>query len=134
MAPYIRPLLLTAGTLALVLGVIGIFVPLLPTTPFVLLAAACYARSCERCHRWLVTHRWFGNFIRNWHEHHGVTRRQKASALSLLWAGIALSATFGTNSWWVRLMLVAIALCTTVYLVRLRTIEAAPVARATDTN
>ena len=129
MAPYIRPLLLVAGTLSVVLGVIGIFLPLLPTTPFLLLAAGCYARSCERCHRWLIEHRWFGGFIRNWHEHHGVTRRQKASALALLWAGIALSAVFGTNSWWVRLMLVAIALCTTIYLLCLKTITAAPQTR-----
>lgn len=126
MAPFIRPLLLAAGTLCVVLGVIGIFLPILPTTPFLLLAAGCYARSCERCHRWLLAHRWFGGFIRNWHEYRGVTRRQKTAALSLLWAGIALSAIFGTTLWWVRVGLVAIALCTSAYLLlRLKTIDAA---------
>jgi uncharacterized protein len=114
--PIVRLLLLLAGTLCVVLGVVGIFVPVLPTTPFLLLAAACYARSCDSCYAWLLEHRWFGSFIRNWHEKRGVTRRQKTAAVAMLWAGIALSAAFGTSLWWVRGMLVAIATCTTLYL------------------
>jgi uncharacterized protein len=122
--PVVRLLLLASGTLCVILGVIGIFLPVLPTTPFLLLAAACYARSCESCYAWLLEHRWFGSFIRNWNERRGVTRRQKTAALMLLWAGIALSATFGTTLWWVRLMLVTIATCTTLYLLLgLKTLE-----------
>jgi hypothetical protein len=122
--PIVRILLLAGGTVSVLLGVIGIFVPVLPTTPFLLLAAACYARSCDSCHAWLLEHRWFGNFIRNWHERRGVTRRQKAAAIAFLWAGIALSIAFGTNLWWVRLMLVTIATCTTLYLLLgLKTLE-----------
>ncbi len=121
--PIYRVLLLTAGTLCVALGVIGIFLPILPTTPFLLLAAACYARSCDSCYAWLLEHRWFGSFIRNWHERRGVTRRQKTAALVMLWAGIAVSATV-TPLWWVRVMLVAIATCTTLYLVLgLKTLE-----------
>lgn len=122
--PIVKLLLLAAGTLCVMLGVIGIFVPVLPTTPFLLLAAACYARSCESCYAWLLEHRWFGRFIRNWHERRGITRRQKTAAVAFLWAGIALSVAFGTNLWWVRLMLVAIATCTTLYLLLgLKTLE-----------
>lgn len=114
--PFVRILLLASGTLCVVLGLIGIFVPVLPTTPFLLLAAACYARSCESCYAWLLEHRWFGNFIRNWHEKRGVTRRQKSFAIAFLWAGIAISIAFGTSLWWVRLTLIAVALGTTLFL------------------
>lgn len=115
--PAMRIALLAAGVLCVILGVIGIFLPILPTTPFLLLAAACFARSCDSCHAWLLEHRWFGSFIRNWYERRGVTRRQKTAALAFLWAGIAVSIAFGTDLLWVRLMLVAIATCTTLYLV-----------------
>lgn len=124
--PVVRILLLASGTLCVVLGLIGIFVPVLPTTPFLLLAAACYARSCDACHAWLLEHRWFGSFIRNWHEKRGVTRRQKSFAIAFLWAGIALSIAFGTSLWWVRLMLIAVASGTTLFLLLgVRTISAA---------
>lgn len=115
--PVIRLLLLIAGTVSVALGVIGIFVPLLPTTPFLLLAAACYARSCESCYAWLLEHRWFGTFIRNWQEKRGVTRRQKKAAVAFLWAGILASAAIANHTWWVVLTLLAIATGTTVYLV-----------------
>lgn len=122
--PVMRVLLLVAGTLCVALGVIGIFLPLLPTTPFLLLAAACYARSCESCYAWLLEHRWFGSFIRNWQERRGVTRRQKTWALALLWAGILASATLAAHTWWVRLLLVGIATGTTLFLVfGLKTLE-----------
>jgi hypothetical protein len=122
--PAMRIALLVAGVLCVILGVIGIFLPILPTTPFLLLAAACFARSCDSCHAWLLEHRWFGSFIRNWYERRGVTRRQKTAALAMLWAGIGLSVAFGSELWWVRLMLVAIATCTTLYLVLvLKTVE-----------
>jgi uncharacterized membrane protein YbaN (DUF454 family) len=115
--PAMRIALLAVGVLCVILGVIGIFLPILPTTPFLLLAAACFARSCDSCHAWLLEHRWFGSFIRNWYERRGVTRRQKTAALAMLWAGIGVSIAFGSELWWVRLMLVAIATCTTLYLV-----------------
>jgi uncharacterized membrane protein YbaN (DUF454 family) len=122
--PALRIALLAAGVLCVILGVIGIFLPILPTTPFLLLAAACFARSCDSCHAWLLEHRWFGSFIRNWYERRGVTRRQKTAALAMLWAGIGVSIAFGSELWWVRLMLVAIATCTTLYLVLvLKTVE-----------
>jgi uncharacterized membrane protein YbaN (DUF454 family) len=122
--PAMRIALLAVGVLCVILGVIGIFLPILPTTPFLLLAAACFARSCDSCHAWLLEHRWFGSFIRNWYERRGVTRRQKTAALAMLWAGIGVSIAFGSELWWVRLMLVAIATCTTLYLVLvLKTVE-----------
>lgn len=122
--PIVRVLLLLGGAVSVALGVIGIFMPVLPTTPFLLLAAACFARSCDSCYAWLLEHRWFGGFIRNWQERRGVTRRQKTAAIALLWAGIGLSIAFGTNLLWVRVMLITIACCTTAYLLLgIRTLE-----------
>ncbi|MGE5522201.1 MAG: YbaN family protein [Rhodospirillaceae bacterium] len=122
--PIVRATLLTVGALSVVLGVVGIFLPVLPTTPFLLLAAACFARSCNSCHAWLMQHRWFASFLRNWHERHGVTLRQKTAALILLWVGIAFSIAFGTSLLWVRVLLAGIATCTTLYLLLgLKTLE-----------
>jgi len=65
-SPAVRALLWSAGSLCVALGVIGLFLPVLPTTPFMLLAAACYARASERFYRWLLTHRVFGPTVREW--------------------------------------------------------------------
>jgi uncharacterized membrane protein YbaN (DUF454 family) len=85
------PLLATLGTLALALGIVGIFVPLLPTTPFLLAAAACYARSSRRLHGWLLAHRHFGPSIRAFEEG-ALPPRAKALALASLWLSIAFLA------------------------------------------
>ena len=67
MKKLVRVLLLLGGTLCVILAVVGMFVPVLPTTPLLLLAAVCYARSSERFYRWLLTNRWCGPYIRNYH-------------------------------------------------------------------
>jgi hypothetical protein len=70
-------LFIALGTLALGLGIVGVFVPLLPTTPLLLAAAACYLRSSEKMYRWLLGHCWFGPFIRNYRQHRAITRKHK---------------------------------------------------------
>lgn len=70
-----RSILFTVGSICVVLGVIGIFLPLLPTTPFILLAAICFSKSSERVHQWLLNHRLFGGLISDWEEY-GVIRRK----------------------------------------------------------
>lgn len=117
-----RWLLLTAGTAAVVVGTIGIVVPLLPTTPFLLLAAACFIRSSERLYAWLIRHPWFGSYIRNYREHRGMTRRAKVIALGLLWGVIGYSAVMVAASWWLRLLLVLVAVGVTLHLWYLRTL------------
>lgn len=87
-----RALWLAAGALLLLAGIIGIFVPLLPTTPFVLLAAFCFSRGSERWERWLVHHPRFGPMVRNWRDHRAVPLRAKQLAtvmmtLGSVWAG-----------------------------------------------
>lgn len=119
-ARLMKLLLVACGSLAVALGVIGIFVPLMPTTVFLLLAAACYARSSDRFYRRLVNSRWLGGYIRNSREGRGMTRRQKASTLALLWIGIGASAIWSVDAWWIRAVLLLIALAVTVHVARIK--------------
>lgn len=80
----LRLLLIGLGWLAVGLGALGIFLPLLPTTPFVLLAAGLFARSSERFHRWLLEHRIFGPLIRDWRAYRSMPRRAKVTALTMV--------------------------------------------------
>ncbi len=113
--------LIALGTLSVALGVLGMFLPVMPTTPFLLLAAICYERSSDRFHRWLLTNRWFGEYIRNYRDGRGMLLRQKICTLTLLWLTIALSVVFFVPLWWVRALLVAIAAGVTIHLVRINT-------------
>lgn len=80
----LRPLLFVVGIISLVLGIIGIVLPLLPTTPFLLLAAACFARSSEKFHNWLLSHKYFGPIIVNWQRHRCIARATKKQATVLI--------------------------------------------------
>ena len=117
----IRALLLVGGTVCVALGILGIFLPVLPTTPFLLLAAACYARCSERAYHWLMTNRWCGEYIRNYREGNGVLLRHKLLAISLLWLMIGYAAFFAVRLLWVKILLLCIAAGVTVHLVMIRT-------------
>ncbi len=84
-------LYIIAGWLSLIAGLIGIVLPLLPTTPFILLAAFCFSRSSTRLHRWLCNHPWFGPPIQQWQENHTVSRNHKNKALFLIAASFSLT-------------------------------------------
>jgi uncharacterized membrane protein YbaN (DUF454 family) len=86
-----RRLLLAAGTLSLAVGIVGIFVPILPTTPFLLLAAGCYLRSSQRFYNWLMGSRWLGSYIRNYIESRGLPLKVKLFTIILLWVTIGIS-------------------------------------------
>lgn len=120
-----RWLWLLAGALSLLLGVIGIVVPLLPTTPFVLLAAACFSRGSARWERWLLAHRLFGPMVRDWREHRAVPLRAKQFAIVMMAFGSAFAA------WRLPMLTWLPALCCSVvalWLWRLPTRQAAGVA------
>lgn len=119
-----RPLLIAIGTISLALGVFGMFVPIVPTTPFLLLAAFCFGRSSERLHRWLVGHPKLGAYVVGFLYGGAVPRREKRAALLTLWPGIAISVAVvlwrvedPVTSRWVSLLLVAIAAAVTAYIV-----------------
>jgi hypothetical protein len=104
MKQAVRYALIAIGTMALVLGVIGIFVPMLPTTPFLLLAAACYLRSSERMHRWLVEHPKLGCYVRDFVSGKGIPLRGKVLALGLMWitsqaSWVIVVNRFGPRAW-----------------------------------
>ena len=99
--PSLRQMLLVAaGMVALGLGLIGIVLPGLPTTPFVLLAAACFARASPRLHRWLTTHRYLGPMVRDWEANRSLPLRVKWIAITMMGTMVLLSAwQFSTRPW-----------------------------------
>jgi uncharacterized membrane protein YbaN (DUF454 family) len=118
--PLRRILLTTAGFISLALGVAGIFLPVLPTTPFLLIAAACFVRSSERLYRWLLGHPWFGTYIRVYRQYHAITLSTKITSLTFLWLTIGYSVLYVIDALPLRLLLLAIAIGVTVHLVRLK--------------
>jgi hypothetical protein len=117
-----RVLLVSLGVAATAAGIIGLVVPVLPTTPFLLLAAACFVRSSDRLYRGLIGNRWFGRTIRSYREHRAVPRRTRIIALVMLWTAIAFSA-IRVDAWWVRGLLALIAGLVTLHLLRLRSAD-----------
>lgn len=116
----IRALFTVLGTVALALGLLGIFLPLLPTTPFLLLAAFCYLRGSPRLHAWLMSHRILGPYIRDFQSGRGIPLRSKCIALALMWPSLALSAWIMPVPW-VRWLLLIPGIGVTIYLWRLPT-------------
>ena len=116
-----KALLIFAGTLCVVLGVLGMFLPLLPTTVFLLLAAYCYSHSSEKFHNWLLDNRWCGAYIRNYKAGKGISLRQKASTILVLWASIIFSMWLLAAGFWLNLLMIAIALGVTMHLILLKT-------------
>jgi uncharacterized membrane protein YbaN (DUF454 family) len=114
--------LIAAGIISLTLGIIGIFLPLLPTTPFLLLSAACFVRSSDRLYQWLITHKWFGAYIRNYREHKAITKQSKIIAITLLWATIGTTAIFFMEKLWIRVLLAGIAVGVTVHILKFKTL------------
>jgi uncharacterized membrane protein YbaN (DUF454 family) len=123
--PPLRRLLLTlAGVLCVGLAVVGIFLPVLPTTPFLLLAAACFMRSSDRLYRWLTSHRWLGPYIRNYRDHRAITLRSKVLGLLLLWLTLGYSILWIVSALALRALLLLVGVGVTVHLLRLRTLTA----------
>ncbi len=118
-----RVALIAAGVLFVVLGVVGTFVPMLPTTPFLLLAAACFVRSSERMHRWLLENCVFGEYLRRYRDGEGIPLALKLWTLGMLWATLAISAFVAVPArfWWGRLLLLAVGLGVTIHVLRIRT-------------
>jgi len=119
---WIKYIVLSSGTLFLGIGVVGIFLPILPTTPFLLLSAACYAKGSKRFYNWLMNHRILGKYIKDYREKKGIEAKTKVIALILLWATILSSAIFATNIIWVRVTLLLVAIGVTIHLLKLKTL------------
>lgn len=122
-SPLIRYLLIIIGSISVALAVLGIVLPVLPTTPFLLLAAWCYARSSTRFYVWLMTHRLWGKYLRDYTSGKGVPRSIKVWALTLLWAAILGSAFLAVEITWVRILMIVIAIGVSIHILKIRTLK-----------
>ncbi len=119
-----KALLIFLGTVCVGLGVLGIFLPLMPTTVFLLLAAYCYSKSSDRFHTWLLGNRWLGKYITTYRSGQGITVRQKCTTILTLWASIGFSIWFIGGKFWITLLLAAIAVGVTIHILWLKTYRA----------
>ncbi len=115
----LRLLFLVLGGIFVALGVAGIFLPLLPTTPFLLLAAACFARSSERFYRWLLNHPVLGTTVREWREHRSLPRRTKWIAILTMAGTLAVSILFFVPQPALQIALALFGVALAVYLYRI---------------
>ena len=95
-----RVFLVVIGAISFVLGVVGIFLPMLPTTPFLLLSAAAWVKASPQLYEWLLRHKVFGEYIRNYREHRAIPLRVKITSVSLVWLTIGYCILRVVNEWW----------------------------------
>jgi uncharacterized membrane protein YbaN (DUF454 family) len=118
---FARGLLVGAGIASVGLGILGVVLPVLPTTPFLLLAAACFARSSERLHRWLHENRVFGEYLRRYRAGEGLPLSSKVTTIVILWASLAVSAyLIPPGARWVWAVLALVGTGVTVHIARIK--------------
>jgi uncharacterized membrane protein YbaN (DUF454 family) len=106
------------GCLAVALGILGVFLPLLPTTPFLLLASACFARGSTRLHHWLQTNKVFGKYLRDYENGKGIPLRGKVWALIFMWSSMGYSIWRLHDRLALQILVALIGTCVTIYLTR----------------
>jgi len=115
------------GLISLGLGIIGAFLPLLPTVPFVLLSAYLFAKSSDRLHNWLLNHRVFGHIIRDFREEKGISIQGKVTAISMMWISNIISICFIVNDKrWLQILLTLISIGVTIQILRYKTKKITP--------
>ncbi|MCX7954280.1 MAG: YbaN family protein [Bacteroidales bacterium] len=112
--------LMLIGSIFLVIGIIGIFIPLLPTTPLFLVAIACYLRSSKKLYNFVLNNKWFGYYIKSYIEKQGIPLKIKIFTLLFLWLTILFSVIL-VEMWIIRLLLLAIALVVTIHIISIKT-------------
>ncbi len=118
-----RTILFVIGLISVVLGVVGIFLPVLPTTPFLLLAAAAFLRSSDKAYQWLINHYYLGKYVRNYYSGKGIPRKAKIYAIAMIWLTLGLSIHLIMKVLAIRLLLAGIGTGVTIYLLSLPTYE-----------
>jgi uncharacterized membrane protein YbaN (DUF454 family) len=116
-------LLISLGSLSLIIGVIGIFIPLLPTTPFLLLAAAFYIRGSKKCYNWLIKNRLLGEYIKNFQDGRGIPFNVKIITITVLWLTIIISTIVFISNSIIQIILFIIAIVVTVHIIKIKTID-----------
>ncbi|MFD1361192.1 YbaN family protein [Lentibacillus salinarum] len=115
--------LMIAGSISLGLGILGIILPLLPTTPLLLLAAACYVRSSEKLYHWLITNKYFGSYIRNYRDGKGIPLKAKVTGVIVLWLAMGYSIVFIIPLPAVQILLAAIGSYFTWFILKQKTLQ-----------
>lgn len=115
-------LLAALGLLSLGLGILGIFLPVLPTTPLLLLAAALFLRSSPRLYEWLLDHRRLGPYIQNFMLHKSIPLKIKVISVSMVWITLLFCAVFVAEHWLLRLFFVVLAVAITVHILSYKTL------------
>jgi uncharacterized protein len=123
MKNLVKILLIISGTISLALGIAGIILPLIPTTPLLLLAAACYVRSSDRLYQWLIHNKYFGHYIVNYREGRGIPLRAKVIGVTVLWVSISYTTLFVVPLLFVKILLVLVASYFTWFMLRIKTLE-----------
>jgi len=118
----LKGILVGSGTFFLVIGIIGIFLPLLPTTPFLLLAAACYARGSKKFYNWLINNKLLGVYIKNYQQGKGIPLSVKIISITFLWITITFSIIIVSN-YLIQIILIIIAISVTLHLLTINTIK-----------
>jgi uncharacterized membrane protein YbaN (DUF454 family) len=113
-------LIFIGGFISLIFGIIGIAIPILPTTPFLLLASAAFAKSSERFNRWLLNNKILGAYIRNYREGKGLPLKIKVLTLSLLWITILISMFFLMDLFWVLILLICIGIAVSIHIILIK--------------
>jgi uncharacterized membrane protein YbaN (DUF454 family) len=117
----LKGLLIIIGIISVGLGILGMFLPVLPTTPFLLLAAACFARSSKRFYHWLLNNKWFGSYIKNYREGKGIPIRIKILSMGFMWITILTSSIFFLDIIYIRILLIVIAIIVTIHISLIKT-------------
>jgi uncharacterized membrane protein YbaN (DUF454 family) len=110
------------GSLSLTFGIAGVFIPVLPTTPFLLLASFCYLRSSERMYNWIINHRVFGAYIYSYMTYKAIPKKTKVGTLIFLWSTLIASMMLAA-SWHVRILLIVVGIGVTIHLMMLKTLS-----------
>ncbi|WP_226641884.1 YbaN family protein [Mesobacillus subterraneus] len=118
----LKALLIIIGTLSIALGVIGIVVPLLPTTPLILLGAACYVKASDELYQKLIKNKWLGRYIKDFREKNGITLKNKVLSLSLMWISIMGTILFFDIEFWLAAALIIVAVTVSAYILSFDTI------------
>ncbi len=118
-----RNILIIAGFICVGLGILGMFLPVLPTTPFLLLAAAAFAKSSDKAYHWLMTNKWFGSYISNYREGKGIPLHVKITSITFLWLTILTSAIFFVDNLYIKILLILIAIGVTTHIVSVKTMR-----------
>ncbi len=117
----LKPILFLAGVCMMIIGIIGIFVPGLPTTPFMIVAAACFVRSSERCYNWVINNRIFGKAVREYRSGEGMPFKIKVIAWSMMWVFGLYSVLIGIPDtlFYLKLLVLALLIAGTIFIYRI---------------